>query len=63
MIERFVDQRKALDRLRSNPLGEGLEDFTVYLVEGGYSRATIHLYLRTAAHFGRWLAHLPQFKK
>ena len=55
MIENYIHQPHALNRLRSNPLGECLEEFTAYLVERGHSPYTIRLYLEAVAHFGRWL--------
>lgn len=55
MIERYIHQPHALKRLQSNPLSEGLEEFTAYLVERGHTPYTIRLYLQAAAHFGRWL--------
>jgi len=55
MIERYIHQPRTLRRLQDNPLGTGLENLAVYLAERGYTPGTISVYVRTAAHFGRWL--------
>jgi integrase/recombinase XerD len=55
MLDRFFYRQDTLKRVRSNPLGQRLDDFAVYLVEHEYSPGTIRLYLTAAAHFGTWL--------
>jgi integrase/recombinase XerD len=55
MIERYIHQSRALGRLRSNPLGSCMDDFTAYLAERRHTPKTIHLYVRAVAHFARWL--------
>lgn len=55
MIEHYIQRLIALQRFQGNPLGKDLEDFTAFLVERGHTANTIYQYLRTAAHFGRWL--------
>jgi hypothetical protein len=37
MIEHYIHEPHALKRLQSNPLGEGLEEFTAYLLERGHT--------------------------
>lgn len=55
MIESFIHRSRTLHHYQSNPLHDGIEDLTAYLVDRGYTPSTIHLYIRAAAHFGRWL--------
>lgn len=55
IIELFFHRRDALKRLHSNLLSADLDCFMVYLSDRGYTPKTINLYVRTIAHFGRWL--------
>ena len=55
IIERYFHRHDALKRLQGNILSNGLEDFTAYLTDRGYTPKTINLYVRAVAHFGRWL--------
>lgn len=55
MLERSFRQKSALNRVRVNPLGQGLEDLAVFLTQRGYAPSVIRLYITVAAHFGTWL--------
>lgn len=55
MIEHYIHRSQALGRLRSNPLGSSMDEFTAYLAERRHTPKTICLYVWAVAHFGRWL--------
>lgn len=55
MLERCFRQKSSLNRVRVNPLGQGLEDLAVFLNHRGHAQSVIRLYITAAAHFGTWL--------
>ena len=56
MLEQYFRRRHVVTRLRSEPLGQLLEEFAVYLHNRGHSTFTVQGYLWATERFGRWLA-------
>jgi len=55
MVEQFFRKAHVRRRLEEGPLGGIVGDYLGRLVERGYSTSTIHQYVQSAEHFGRWL--------
>lgn len=55
MLEHTFARTRGIDRLRRGPLGSYLDDLATSLHHEGYAPRSIQLYLRTAAHYTRWL--------
>ena len=54
MLEFFFEARFTLNRLRSGPSGPFIDCFAGTLKTAGYSWWTARVFLRAAAHFGRF---------
>ena len=54
MLEFFFEARFTLNRLRSGPSGPFIDCFASTLKTAGYSRWTARVFLRAAAHLGRY---------
>ena len=54
-LERVFEASWTLRQLRSEPLGELLEDFCDWLLEQGFSRNHIRRHLANVGHLNRWL--------
>jgi site-specific recombinase XerD len=55
MLDHFLRDDAAVQRLRASPLGAQLDSFAAVLSGLGYARASIRDRLWTVAAFGRWL--------
>ena len=55
MLDHFLRDRAAVQRLRANPIGSHLDGFTAWLAQRGYARTTIRQHVWALAAFGRWL--------
>jgi site-specific recombinase XerD len=60
MLNSCFRRARVCERIRANPLGPELEQFTAYLLERGYRHGTIQQYLQAAEHFGRWVGRVRQ---
>ena len=54
MLDHFLRDRAAAQRLRANPIGSHLDGFTAWLAQCGYAWATIRQHVWALATFGRW---------
>jgi hypothetical protein len=52
MLERFIEKKHTIDRLRSSPFAEHLDGFAAAMFAAGYSRSSGTRYLNAAAHLG-----------
>jgi integrase/recombinase XerD len=61
MLERFIEKKHTIDRLRSSPFAEHLDGFAAAMFAAGYSRSSATRYVNAAAHLGHWCRdrHLP----
>jgi hypothetical protein len=57
MLDRFLNDDAAVQRMRGLPLGSQLDSFTAVLSALGYARASIRDRLWTLAALGKWLKH------
>jgi integrase/recombinase XerD len=57
-LEQIFSCPKTLARLRSEPLGDLLEGFCLWLMDGGFSRWTIRAHLSRLSHFNAYLGGL-----
>ncbi len=55
MLEELFRRLHHVHRLRANPLGALFDPLTELLLRRGYSRSSIHQYVRAVEHFGHWL--------
>ena len=55
MLEHFLKNRAAAQRLRANPIGLHLDGFTAWLSQRGFAWTTIRQHVWALAAFGRWL--------
>jgi integrase/recombinase XerD len=55
MIEQFLNDAAAVQRMRASPVGSQLDSFVGQLTELGYARASIRDRLWTLSVLGRWL--------
>lgn len=55
MLDHFVRNHAAAQRLRANPIGSRLDGFTAWLSQRGYAWTTIRQHVWALAAFGRWL--------
>jgi site-specific recombinase XerD len=55
MIDSFIVHLTVRQRLREGPLGPAVDYIAQTMQAQGYAAATIRIYLRNTAHFGRWL--------
>ena len=55
MLDHFLRDRAAAQRLRANPIGSHLDGFTAWLSQRGYAWTTIRQHVWALAAFGRWL--------
>src|ERR1700674_4221147 len=55
MLDHFVRDRAAAQRLRANPIGSHLDGFTAWLFHRGYAWTTIRQHVWALAAFGWWL--------
>ena len=55
MLDHFLRDDAAVERMRASPLGGQLDSFAAVLSALGYARASIRDRLWTVAAFGRWL--------
>lgn len=55
MLDHFLNDEAALQRMRASPLGSQLDSFAALLSALGYARASIRDRLWTLAAFGKWL--------
>lgn len=55
MLDHFLRDRAAAQRLRANPIGSHLDGFTAWLAQRGYAWTTIRQHVWALAAFGRWL--------
>lgn len=55
MLDHFVRNYAAAQRLRANPIGSHLDGFTAWLSQRGYAWTTIRQHVWALAAFGRWL--------
>ena len=55
MLDHFVRNYAAAQRLRANPIGSRLDGFTAWLSQRGYAWTTIRQHVWALASFGRWL--------
>lgn len=55
MLDHFLRNRAAAQRLRANPIGSHLDGFTAWVAQCGYAWATIRQHVWALAAFGRWL--------
>jgi site-specific recombinase XerD len=58
MIEYFIHNQHAIDRLQSNPIKDALDRLADHLHSVGYAELTAQGYLQAAEHYGYWLGHL-----
>jgi site-specific recombinase XerD len=55
MLDHFLRDRAAAQRLRANLIGSHLDGFTAWLAQCGYAQTTIRQDVWALAAFGRWL--------
>ena len=55
MLDHFLRDGAAAQRLRANPIGSQLDGFTAWLSQRGYAWTTIRQHVWALAAFGRWL--------
>jgi hypothetical protein len=55
MIEQFLNDAAAVQRMRASPVGSQLDSFAARLTQLGYARASIRDRLWTLSTLGRWL--------
>jgi hypothetical protein len=55
MIEQFVSDPTAVQRMRASPIGSQLDSFAARLTQLGYARASGRDRLWTLSALGRWL--------
>lgn len=55
MLDHFLKDRAAVQRLRANPIGSHLDGFTAWVAQRGYAWTTIRQHVWALAAFGRWL--------
>lgn len=55
MLDHFLRDRAATQRLRANPIGSHLDGFTAWLSQRGYAWTTIRQHVWALGAFGRWL--------
>jgi integrase/recombinase XerD len=55
MLDHFLSDGAAAQRLRANPIGSQLDGFTAWLSQRGYAWTTIRQHVWALAAFGRWL--------
>ena len=55
MIEQFLNDAAAVERMRASPVGSQLDSFAAQLTELGYARSSIRDRQWTLASLGRWL--------
>jgi hypothetical protein len=55
MLDQFLRDDAAIQRMRASPLGAQLDSFAAVLSALGYARASIRDRLWTVAALGRWL--------
>lgn len=55
MVENFLPDRAAIERLRAGPFGPHLDSFVVAARELGYAKQTVRDRLRLLDDLGRWL--------
>ena len=55
MLDHFLKNRAAAQRLRANPIGSHLDGFTAWLSQRGFAWTTIRQHVWALAAFGRWL--------
>ena len=55
MLDHFVRDHAAAQRLRANPIGSRLDGFTAWLSQRGYAWTTIRQHVWALGAFGRWL--------
>lgn len=55
MLDHFLRDHAAAERLRANPIGSHLDGFTAWLSQRGYAWTTIRRHLWALGAFGRWL--------
>jgi hypothetical protein len=55
MIEQFLNDAAAVQRMRASPVGSQLDSFVARLTQLGYARASIRDRLWTLSALGRWL--------
>jgi len=55
MIDQFLNDDGAVQRMRASPVGSQLDSFVAQLTELGYARASIRDRLWTLSALGRWL--------
>lgn len=55
MLDHFLRDRAAAQRLRANPIGSNFDGFTAWLSQRGYAWTTIRQHVWALAAFGRWL--------
>ena len=55
MLDHFLKDRAAAQRLRANPIGSHLDGFTGWLSQRGFAWTTIRQHVWALAAFGRWL--------
>ena len=56
MLENYVSRPSTLNRLRSGPIGSGVDDLATALQQQGYAWDSIRNYLRGCNQFARWLS-------
>ena len=54
MLDHFIRNKLALDRLRSSPFAAHLDGFAAAMGTTGYCRDTGYRYLDAAGHLGQW---------
>src|SRR5262245_15430348 len=57
MIDSLIVHSTVRHRLREGPFGPAVDHIAQMLQTQEYAAATIRVYLRNSAHFGRWLIH------
>ena len=55
MLDALFQRSHHVRRLRANPLGALLDQFTDYLLRPGYTVGFVHQLVRAAEHYGHWL--------
>lgn len=55
MLDDFLRDRAAAQRLRANPVGSHLDGFTAWLSQRGYAWTTIRQHVWALSAFGQWL--------
>jgi len=55
MLDRCFTCGKVVRRLRANPLGRDIERLAAHLLDRGYARTVIQVYIEAVEHFGSWL--------